>query len=634
MKKRILLNIFAGMFIAVHLSWAQPIGMLPQSGEAKEVSSLASLAKIPILDQGRVKPLDTYAENVLLQFSGRRSLNKKPAIQWFARLLFAPEKTQDDQIFLINSPEIPMALGVEPNKKRHYSYSQLEPGFEKLAQLAEAAKRIEEKQRAIVEKEVIRAHQNVRLYIQLTNALSFAFVHKDFQITDMEIINLLKLEKGRSLYSYLDIIRRADMLYDVTKPLETKDQSAWTQQDRETFRLVTNVFHWTSFYANSTFTIIPDTRPEGEWLSPWRAIISELQNPFVQEEVHLLQQLAAYYWDGKQLEFNFSAKALEQSVYQRLNVQQKKSADRIPIELIYNQTKPFLWAKLFYGFAFLVFLFSLLLKKSFTKNIAFVFIILGVIPHVFALMARIVILARPPVSNLYETFIFVGLITVIFGLVIEKFNKRWLGILVSSVGGFSFLMIAGKYAAEGDTLQMLVAVLNSNFWLSTHVISITIGYAGCCVTGIIGHLYLIQSVIRPNDKQLLQLTYNALFSALIFGLMMAFLGTMLGGIWADQSWGRFWGWDPKENGALMIVLWCALILHAKISRWIGPLGLAVGAVWGMITVMWAWLGVNLLSIGLHSYGFTSGIALTLLIYFFCEISFLAVVYPLAKKRQK
>jgi ABC-type transport system involved in cytochrome c biogenesis permease subunit len=233
---------------------------------------------------------------------------------------------------------------------------------------------------------------------------------------------------------------------------------------------------------------------------------------------------------------------------------------------------------------------------------------------------------------LYETFIFVGFISVLLGIIIELVNKQWLGNVVASVCGVIFLLIATKFSAEGDTLKMLVAVLDSNFWLGTHVLSITIGYAGCCVAGIVGHLYIIQSLVKPKEKELLNSTYNHLIGTLLFGLMMAFLGTMLGGIWADQSWGRFWGWDPKENGALLIVIWTAMIFHAKISRMIGPLGMAVGSVLGIIVVMWAWFGVNLLSIGLHSYGFTSGIANGLALYVVLELLFLAVSLFIIRRR--
>ena len=170
---------------------------------------------------------------------------------------------------------------------------------------------------------------------------------------------------------------------------------------------------------------------------------------------------------------------------------------------------------------------------------------------------------------------------------------------------------------------MLVAVLNANFWLATHVTTITMGYGATCVAGVLGHIWLVQAV-AGKDSLVLEKTYKTTLGILGLALTLTFLGTNLGGIWADQSWGRFWGWDPKENGALMIVLWTTLILHAQISKLIGPCGLAIGSVVGMMVVMWAWFGVNLLSVGLHSYGFTSGIAMALAFYAVCEIIFLGI----------
>ncbi len=222
---------------------------------------------------------------------------------------------------------------------------------------------------------------------------------------------------------------------------------------------------------------------------------------------------------------------------------------------------------------------------------------------------------------------------VIVGIIIECVNKQWLGIVIASVCGFAMLMISAKFSADGDTLKMLVAVLNSNFWLSTHVLSITTGYAGCCVAGVVGHVYLIQRMARPADQERLQMIYQNLIGILGFGLMMTFLGTNLGGIWADQSWGRFWGWDPKENGALLIILWVAMIFHARVGKMIGAFGVAVASVLGMIVVMWAWFGVNLLSVGLHSYGFTSGIATGLIVYVVAEILFLGIAFALIKGRK-
>jgi ABC-type transport system involved in cytochrome c biogenesis permease subunit len=176
-----------------------------------------------------------------------------------------------------------------------------------------------------------------------------------------------------------------------------------------------------------------------------------------------------------------------------------------------------------------------------------------------------------------------------------------------------------------------VAVLDSNFWLATHVVCISIGYAGCCVAGLLGHIYLLQALRRTPEDPVLQETASAVYGALGFGMIFSFFGTMLGGVWADQSWGRFWGWDPKENGALVIVLWSAIVFHARLANLIGPRGFAAGCVLGVIGVLAAWLGVNLLGVGLHSYGFTSGLARGFFITCAVEVLFVVLVTPFSRR---
>jgi len=286
---------------------------------------------------------------------------------------------------------------------------------------------------------------------------------------------------------------------------------------------------------------------------------------------------------------------------------------------------------MFYIFAFIFFVVSFTSTKPLWYNLGLLSVMAGFIPHVLGLVMRIIIMARPPVSSLYETFIFVGFIAVLLGLFIEYYNRQWLGIVTAAISGTALLFIANKYSAEGDTLKVLIAVLNSNFWLATHVTTITMGYAATCVGGLLGHIWLVQAAFR-KDVQTLDKTYKTTLGILGVALTLTFLGTNLGGIWADQSWGRFWGWDPKENGALMIVLWTALLFHAKVAQMIGPLGLAVGAVIGMMVVMWAWFGVNLLSVGLHSYGFTSGVATSLIIYAVFEVVFILVTAFLISRK--
>jgi ABC-type transport system involved in cytochrome c biogenesis permease subunit len=211
------------------------------------------------------------------------------------------------------------------------------------------------------------------------------------------------------------------------------------------------------------------------------------------------------------------------------------------------------------------------------------------------------------VTNLYSSAIFIGCACVLLGLLVELIFGRGFGVAVASIIGASTLVIAYFLGLDGDNLNMLQAVLDTNFWLATHVTTVTLGYSATYFAGIFGLVYILAGVCTPvltGDvrKSLGQVTYGVI----CFATMLSFTGTVLGGIWADQSWGRFWGWDPKENGALMIVIWNALILHARWGGLVKQRGVAVLAVFGCVVTTWSYFRTNQLGVGLHSYGFTTG----------------------------
>jgi ABC-type transport system involved in cytochrome c biogenesis permease subunit len=593
---KILLTIL--LLVSPHIGWGDEM-ICPLDGKpikAKGVKSLEIFKRIPILDNGRVKPIDSYARHILLQFSGKDTFNRHPAINWLTALIFAPDSTKDDKIFLINNPDIPSALNIESDTHRRYSFSQLQKNYSKLVELAEAAKEIAQKERSIVENEIIRVYENVHLYAKLSHQFMFVFPHEDF-----------------NNQSFFDTVFKADELQDKL-----------SQKDPEAVQLVSNLYQWSQTYKGLPFYVLPKSNEPDIWLSPWDAIAMDFKNDKTRHLIALWRNMVVSYWNGESLQFNIAARAY-------LDIMHTKQMNTFGIELTYNKLTPFLWAKIFYMLALIFFVASFMSRKRWWYNLSWAAILAGIIPHIWAIASRCIIMGRPPVSNLYETFIFVSAVTVLLGIAIEKVNKQWLGLVVAGISGTALLFIASKYSAEGDTLQVLIAVLNSNFWLATHVTTITMGYGATCVAGILGHIWLVQAASKKS-QDVLNNTYTVMMGLLGLSLVLTFLGTNLGGIWADQSWGRFWGWDPKENGALMIVIWSAMLFHVRIAKLAGQRGMAVGTVLGMIVVMWAWFGVNLLSIGLHSYGFTSGIANALLIYLLCEIIFLVVTTYLTKRR--
>jgi ABC-type transport system involved in cytochrome c biogenesis permease subunit len=244
------------------------------------------------------------------------------------------------------------------------------------------------------------------------------------------------------------------------------------------------------------------------------------------------------------------------------------------------------------------------------------------------ILLRMYIMRRPPVTTLYESILFVSWVCASVSAILYNLQKKsiWLG--VGSFLSFFLLYLSRGYAAEGDTLGVLIAVLNTNFWLATHVICMTIGYGLCLLLSVWAHLALVGRAYLSHDKSQWKANQNILWILTLLALLFSLVGTILGGLWADQSWGRFWGWDPKENGALFVVLWLLFLLHAKMNPKFFNLGFCVGSLLSSIVVALAWFGVNLLSVGLHSYGFTENIAWKL--GSFCLLELVVAIFLLLK----
>ncbi|MBB5039252.1 cytochrome c biogenesis protein [Prosthecobacter dejongeii] len=264
------------------------------------------------------------------------------------------------------------------------------------------------------------------------------------------------------------------------------------------------------------------------------------------------------------------------------------------------------------------------------RCIAWGFLGLATALTVTGVILRCIIMQRPPIATLYETILFIGASCAFFGLISEWISKRGLGLLIAGLagGGCMFLAIQFDTADATDNLQQLQAVLITNFWLSTHVPIINLGYAACMVATLISMKYFVQRIfgqVKTGDDEARFMTRTA-YGFVCFGLLLSLVGTVLGGIWANYSWGRFWGWDPKENGALMIVLMCLVILHARLGGYIREIGLhCCNLILGCI-VIFSWFGVNQLGVGLHAYGFTDGTWPK--IYSFWAIQMLLLTYGL------
>jgi ABC-type transport system involved in cytochrome c biogenesis permease subunit len=276
---------------------------------------------------------------------------------------------------------------------------------------------------------------------------------------------------------------------------------------------------------------------------------------------------------------------------------------RMDLESLYQKSHPARWAWISYAIAGVALVFAGASRKGYAA--AWTFALIGLAFQVAGFAARIVIAGRPPVTNMYESVIWVGFGTVVIALAFEAFTRNRTFLLGAiPIAVVSLILADSQPVALSRSINPLVPVLRDNFWLTTHVLTITLSYAAFALALGIGHIAL-GKVIRGRKPD--ASVYNPLYRALQVGVLLLAVGTILGGVWANYSWGRFWDWDPKETWALITLLAYLFILHGRIAgKWSG-FGMAVGAVLAFQCVLMAWYGVNfVLGVGLHSYGFGSG----------------------------
>jgi ABC-type transport system involved in cytochrome c biogenesis permease subunit len=284
-------------------------------------------------------------------------------------------------------------------------------------------------------------------------------------------------------------------------------------------------------------------------------------------------------------------------------------------EVRFNQAEPFYNSTYLYVLAFLLAVFSWLKWPEPLQRSAYYLVLLAWVATTAGILMRMWIEGRPPVTNLYSSALFVGWGCVGLCLILEKIYRNSIGSVAAALTGFCTLVIAHHLSLTGDTLEMMRAVLDSNFWLATHVVVITIGYSATYLAGFLAIIYVCRGVLtRSLDQDTADALGRMVYGITCFATLFSLVGTILGGIWADQSWGRFWGWDPKENGALIIVIWNAIILHARWGGIARTRGIMAMAIFGNIVTSWSWFGTNMLGVGLHSYGFMDQAFVALIVF--------------------
>jgi len=563
------LRILLWLIVAAVLAWV----LAPLLGhDTRGGFQMQKFGRLPVLLNGRIKPLDTVARTSLLIIHGQQTLGTDhdtlSAIDWLAEVLMKADEADLRKIFVIRNPETLAALGWSPDAGKYFSFRELFAHLQEIEQQSALAEKVDAQLRSPFQRDIIKLFERLTLYHRLENSIEVAGTD-DF--------------KGQ-----------IDDLVKSIHPSPVPMNSGISAEGLQSIGFLAETGY---FYP------IPPVPPNDDPLQ-WRKMGESMLNFLTAGNLH--PAVSAYATMASAFAANDPA-TFNETLDNYSNWLKEHFAPRVRktnIESVFNQLQPFYSAMVIYVLIFILACASWLVRPETLGRYAFVLLIVTFVVHSTGLITRMYLEGRPPVTNLYSSAVFIGWGAVLLGILLERFFRNGIGSATAAMIGFITLLIAHHLSMDGDTMEMMRAVLDTNGWLATHVVCVTLGYASTFLAGFLALTYIVRGAFTPSlDRDTAKSLSRMVYGIVCFATLFSFVGTILGGIWADQSWGRFWGWDPKENGALLIVLWNAIILHARWGGLVRQRGLMVMAVFGNVVTSWSWFGVNMLGIGLHSYGF-------------------------------
>jgi ABC-type transport system involved in cytochrome c biogenesis permease subunit len=542
----------------------------------------SGFGEIPVLVGGRVKPLDTVARNSLLIIHGKQELRLESgrrlnAMQWLTDVLFNAPVADQYPVFVVQNADVLGLFGWEQTDRKYFSFADFAPFLKQIDEQAAQSDKLEAVQRSAYQSAILNLRNGLSLYQRLKNSIqpegaqNFAAELQRFENT---VPGAAKAARERAMGENFD-------------KAELDDVATMIQRYERLSEMA---------YALA----VPPLERKGEWHSVGDSLLRSVGIGEIHPIVGEYAVIGDAYRTNDRTVFNQHLARVSDWFAK----EQPTATRRASFEFLFNWFQPFSQSMTLYVLAFLLACASWLGSSSALRRSAFYILLLALAIHTFGLVSRMYLQERPPVTNLYSSAIFIGWGAVIVALILERIFKDGIGAACAGAIGFVTLIIAHHLAGSGDTLEMLQAVLDTNIWLATHVVAITTGYSAMFLAGMLAIIYVVRGVFtRSLKKQTADSLARMTYGVVCFATLFSFVGTVLGGIWADQSWGRFWGWDPKENGAVLIVLWCAIVLHARWGGFIRQRGLMIMALFGNIVTSFSWFGVNMLGVGLHSYGF-------------------------------
>jgi ABC-type transport system involved in cytochrome c biogenesis permease subunit len=571
---------------------------------------LDGFGRIPVVANGRTKPLDSVARNTLLLLQGRQRVvtpdgTTLAPTAWLLDVLFRPDRADSYQHFEIVNPGLLDVFGLtieDGAGKKRFSYRQLTPKLEELDRQAQLAQGVESALRTAYQRAVVNLRDHVIFYQQLKHSLVMPD-GSDF------LGNLLRLQDN--LAAGIEAVRSRQ-----SGTPSNPELASFVMEMGSKFMRMEQI---------GILLVIPPAKGAADthWVKAGKALLGTFQVDSVNVHALTFAGLQRTWNDQNAEQFN-TLLSKQRAEAERAYPEILKKTDA---EVRFNQAEPFYSSMALYVLAFLLAACSWLKWPEVLQRGAYWLVLLAWVATTAGIVMRMWIEGRPPVTNLYSSALFVGWGCVGLCLILEKIYRNGIGSVAAALTGFCTLVIAHHLSLTGDTLEMMRAVLDSNFWLATHVVVITIGYSATYLAGFLAVIYVCRGVFtRSLDQATADSLNRMVYGITCFATLFNLVGTILGGIWADQSWGRFWGWDPKENGALIIVIWNAIILHARWGGLARTRGLMALAIFGNIVTSWSWFGTNMLGVGLHSYGFMDQAFVALVAFVATQLALIGLIY--------
>jgi ABC-type transport system involved in cytochrome c biogenesis permease subunit len=596
-----------------------------------------AFGRLPIQFEGRVQPIDSWARNSLNIVSGHQFVrddkgeylpNVSPS-QWLLETISGTGKWAEYKIIRIDHPDIKQMLGLKVTEK-DFSWNELfkDPNnFKKLDEQARLASEVPDKQRDAYQSQMIELHQRLGIFIrvQQVNDAEFEYSMGSREsvpqlVSAIETVDPQFRQRVQSLdeTGFKQAISEDLAKLDVDK-LTTEQRSAVGAFMNRDERIKVNQ-RLMGIPPDQKLFLAAPLRSGDKWAAiSDAALLGPQQMP---QSAAMFLNIVSDFASSRAGDFNGDVAKYQAQLQSAI----PDDMSKVDYESFVNRFDPFLICTIFYVTILLLALASWVFWTTPLKRTAYWLLVFTFLVHTFGLISRIYISGRPPVTNLYGASVFIGWGIAFFCIALEFIFRNTIAMVTGATAGcLTMLVAAGLSSVEGDTMKQLQAVLDTNAWLATHVVCVTLGYIATYLAGLLAIVYILRGILSSSlTKEESKDNAKMVYGILCFAMLFSFVGTILGGIWADQSWGRFWGWDPKENGAVLVVLWNALILHARWGGLVKERGVMVLAILGNIVTSWSFFGTNMLGIGLHSYGFMQSAQFWLVAFCLSQLALAAI----------